>query len=175
MLLKIMVGASGFEPPASWSRTRRSSQAEPRPESNFAADNSLRGIACDGNGCLAIERERTVLAQVMACHMIHETRQGRTHIRPLVPPHLTDWYEGIGSQLTRANRNMPARPIAASVSMAYGPHLFLCARNGPKAKLIGSRAGTSIRHLCGAKKLGMISMIDGRVTLDEKGHEFERQ
>src|SRR5437762_3502053 len=26
-----MVGASGFEPPTSWSRTRRSSQAEPRP------------------------------------------------------------------------------------------------------------------------------------------------
>ena len=28
-----MVGASGFEPPTSWSRTRRSSQAEPRPDS----------------------------------------------------------------------------------------------------------------------------------------------
>src|SRR4029077_220772 len=26
-----VVGASGFEPPTSWSRTRRSSQAEPRP------------------------------------------------------------------------------------------------------------------------------------------------
>ena len=31
-LLKRLVGASGFEPPTSWSRTRRSSQAEPRPE-----------------------------------------------------------------------------------------------------------------------------------------------
>src|SRR5947207_15003738 len=31
-LLKELVGASGFEPPTSWSRTRRSSQAEPRPE-----------------------------------------------------------------------------------------------------------------------------------------------
>ena len=29
--LKELVGASGFEPPTSWSRTRRSSQAEPRP------------------------------------------------------------------------------------------------------------------------------------------------
>src|SRR5262250_131446 len=28
-----VVGASGFEPPTSWSRTRRSSQAEPRPDS----------------------------------------------------------------------------------------------------------------------------------------------
>ena len=27
-----MVGARGFEPPTSWSRTRRSSQAEPRPD-----------------------------------------------------------------------------------------------------------------------------------------------
>jgi len=27
-----MVGARGFEPPASWTRTRRSSQAEPRPD-----------------------------------------------------------------------------------------------------------------------------------------------
>ena len=34
MILKVdrLVGASGFEPPTSWSRTRRSSQAEPRPE-----------------------------------------------------------------------------------------------------------------------------------------------
>ena len=31
-----MVGASGFEPPTSWSRTRRSSQAEPRPEAYCA-------------------------------------------------------------------------------------------------------------------------------------------
>jgi hypothetical protein len=31
-LLKELVGASGFEPPTSWSRTRRSSQAEPRPD-----------------------------------------------------------------------------------------------------------------------------------------------
>ena len=31
-MLKRLVGASGFEPPTSWSRTRRSSQAEPRPE-----------------------------------------------------------------------------------------------------------------------------------------------
>jgi hypothetical protein len=28
-----MVGASGFEPPASWSRTRRASQAALRPDS----------------------------------------------------------------------------------------------------------------------------------------------
>jgi hypothetical protein len=32
--LKRKVGARGFEPPASWSRTRRSSQAEPRPGEN---------------------------------------------------------------------------------------------------------------------------------------------
>src|SRR6516164_5064753 len=31
-VLKRLVGASGFEPPTSWSRTRRSSQAEPRPD-----------------------------------------------------------------------------------------------------------------------------------------------
>jgi hypothetical protein len=30
--LKGMVGASGFEPPASWSRTRRASQAALRPD-----------------------------------------------------------------------------------------------------------------------------------------------
>ena len=32
VIVKELVGASGFEPPTSWSRTRRSSQAEPRPE-----------------------------------------------------------------------------------------------------------------------------------------------
>ena len=31
ILKRDLVGASGFEPPTSWSRTRRSSQAEPRP------------------------------------------------------------------------------------------------------------------------------------------------
>ena len=36
-LLKELVGASGFEPPTSWSRTRRSSQAEPRPEPTESA------------------------------------------------------------------------------------------------------------------------------------------
>jgi hypothetical protein len=30
--LKTLVGASGFEPPTSCSRSRRSSQAEPRPD-----------------------------------------------------------------------------------------------------------------------------------------------
>jgi hypothetical protein len=29
-----MVGASGFEPPASWSRTRRASQAALRPDAS---------------------------------------------------------------------------------------------------------------------------------------------
>src|SRR5258708_21674773 len=33
--VKELVGASGFEPPTSWSRTRRSSQAEPRPETSL--------------------------------------------------------------------------------------------------------------------------------------------
>ena len=34
--LFLMVGASGFEPPTSWSRTKRSNQAEPRPENCIA-------------------------------------------------------------------------------------------------------------------------------------------
>ena len=36
--LKSLVGASGFEPPTSWSRTRRSSQAEPRPDVSSSLD-----------------------------------------------------------------------------------------------------------------------------------------
>ncbi len=42
-----MVGASGFEPPTSWSRTRRSNQAEPRPEptSIVSGGTSIRQIA----------------------------------------------------------------------------------------------------------------------------------
>jgi hypothetical protein len=32
-----LVGASGFEPPTSWSRTRRSSQAEPRPDDTHSS------------------------------------------------------------------------------------------------------------------------------------------
>jgi hypothetical protein len=31
-MLENKIGARGFEPPTSWSRTKRSSQAEPRPD-----------------------------------------------------------------------------------------------------------------------------------------------
>ena len=59
-----MVGASGFEPPTSWSRTRRSSQAEPRPDfsilscgSNWYAELRVRrplqvGFCVSGGGRL---------------------------------------------------------------------------------------------------------------------------
>ncbi len=39
-----VVGAKGFEPSTSWSRTRRASQAALRPEAYFKHNNSLRGI-----------------------------------------------------------------------------------------------------------------------------------
>src|SRR4029077_324083 len=39
-----MVGASGFEPPTSWSRTRRASQAALRPELYCRCSSSLRWI-----------------------------------------------------------------------------------------------------------------------------------
>ena len=40
-----MVGASGFEPPASWSRTRRASQAALRPDDTHSGtkENSPNG------------------------------------------------------------------------------------------------------------------------------------
>jgi hypothetical protein len=40
-----VVGAKGFEPSTSWSRTRRASQAALRPESYCILPNSLRAIA----------------------------------------------------------------------------------------------------------------------------------
>ena len=51
--LKEMVGARGFEPPASWSRTRRSSQAEPRPEFQCGAASWLRSISDQASILLA--------------------------------------------------------------------------------------------------------------------------
>jgi hypothetical protein len=45
-----VVGAKGFEPSTSWSRTRRASQAALRPESYFMLAYSLRGIANIRNG-----------------------------------------------------------------------------------------------------------------------------
>ena len=45
-----MVGASGFEPPTSWSRTRRASQAALRPELYCRCSNSLRWIGTTRNG-----------------------------------------------------------------------------------------------------------------------------
>ena len=44
-----VVGASGFEPPASWSRTRRASQAALRPEILKTTANSLSRIITDRN------------------------------------------------------------------------------------------------------------------------------
>src|ERR1700733_272243 len=46
---KRMVGASGFEPPTSWSRTRRASQAALRPEPCASSQSSLLGNANNGN------------------------------------------------------------------------------------------------------------------------------
>jgi hypothetical protein len=48
-LLKTMVGASGFEPPTSWSRTRRASQAALRPEILKTTANSLSRLIIDRN------------------------------------------------------------------------------------------------------------------------------
>src|SRR6202034_1843920 len=47
--LKKVVGASGFEPPTSWSRTRRASQAALRPEPCESLQSSLLGNATNGN------------------------------------------------------------------------------------------------------------------------------
>ena len=47
--LKRMVGASGFEPPTSWSRTRRASQAALRPDRVKGCSDSVRWIASVGN------------------------------------------------------------------------------------------------------------------------------
>jgi hypothetical protein len=44
-----VVGASGFEPPASWSRTRRASQAALRPEILKTTANSLSRITTHRN------------------------------------------------------------------------------------------------------------------------------
>ena len=41
MFLKRMVGARGFEPPASWSRTRRASQAALRPDCKHSGAETL--------------------------------------------------------------------------------------------------------------------------------------
>jgi hypothetical protein len=46
-----VVGAKGFEPSTSWSRTRRASQAALRPESYCILLNSLRAIASICNHC----------------------------------------------------------------------------------------------------------------------------
>ena len=46
-----MVGAKGFEPSTSWSRTRRASQAALRPECYSVLLSSLRGIGGICNHC----------------------------------------------------------------------------------------------------------------------------
>jgi|HubBroStandDraft_1064217.scaffolds.fasta_scaffold30138_2 hypothetical protein len=46
-----MVGAKGFEPSTSWSRTRRASQAALRPECRRNLVTSLRAIAAIRNRC----------------------------------------------------------------------------------------------------------------------------
>ena len=46
--IKFKIGVTGFEPAASWSQTRRSSQAEPHPVKFFCANNhNARYIICE--------------------------------------------------------------------------------------------------------------------------------
>ena len=55
--MKDLVGASGFEPPTSWSRTRRSSQAEPRPERfQSSIDRRIPSIAHSARSNVAVPR-----------------------------------------------------------------------------------------------------------------------
>ncbi len=63
-----MVGASGFEPPTSWSRTRRSSQAEPRPDKRSKNDfkrNLKTSTALPGRASRAAMYDRGVASSQM--------------------------------------------------------------------------------------------------------------
>ena len=71
-----MVGASGFEPPTSWSRTRRSSQAEPRPDCDLQLCNSLLCIAPNRNG-----REERAIGSVRAGGFARERPRGNWPVR----------------------------------------------------------------------------------------------
>ena len=66
--LKQMVGASGFEPPTSWSRTRRASQAALRPEILKTTANSLSRITTDRNQsyCAMLQHEEYALSLISA-------------------------------------------------------------------------------------------------------------
>src|SRR5262245_33557160 len=61
-----MVGASGFEPPTSWSRTRRSSQAEPRPDDSSVSDAPAR----HKRGTIEIVSHGQKLGELPAVHEV---------------------------------------------------------------------------------------------------------
>src|SRR5467141_1039337 len=72
--LKRMVGASGFEPPTSWSRTRRASQAALRPELCCRCCNSLRWIDTTRNRKVqTITNARTRQSGEVQLHLIYVT------------------------------------------------------------------------------------------------------
>jgi hypothetical protein len=76
--LKGLVGASGFEPPTSWSRTRRSSQAEPRPEvcTCTSVASLARQLRFGGD-------ELEVHDQVLACVVDTDLLYGRSDVTVL--------------------------------------------------------------------------------------------
>jgi hypothetical protein len=57
-----MVGASGFEPPASWSRTRRASQAALRPELLPKGLSVYDGIAAPATVARKSQAQRSILS-----------------------------------------------------------------------------------------------------------------
>jgi hypothetical protein len=69
-----VVGASGFEPPTSWSRTRRASQAALRPELYCRCSNSLRWIDTTRNRKVqTITNARIQYSGEIQLHLINVT------------------------------------------------------------------------------------------------------
>ena len=83
----MVVGASGFEPPTSWSRTRRSSQAEPRPADTAGtaaflsiASRLLFGVRLNGDQNV-FRQIRTQTNRIRAPGQLNRERAGRVPVR----------------------------------------------------------------------------------------------
>ena len=154
ILKRNLVGASGFEPPTSWSRTRRSSQAEPRP-----AILSVYGITLSGQvlrGCLPSirDRRRTTAGAAPGARGRGATLRRRSAFpRPLLVAEVRRAVDQVRAEIRSGDLNGP--PVEERVERA----LEALAR--PSLRRVINATGVVLHTNLGRAPLGSLSAFSG--------------
>ena len=154
--MKRLVGASGFEPPTSWSRTRRSSQAEPRPDISSVI------------GCVAFAQALTIrfvtetgkLRELPAVHEVLASLAAKAerYPRALVVAEIRRAIEDARSDILAGRDGGP--PVAARVERA------LDAIAQPSLRRVINATGVVVHTNLGRAPLAALSVEAGYSNLE---------